>query len=280
MTQRATTKASTTSICPSSGDTESRSGVTRDSPHGWGPITIWDLLEAVRRQWVVALVGVMLSVAGGYAAATVHGVWFEHAQVLLIAPQKSSKSNPLSAGSYSAAGLAGMIGRQVDHDGGGALAFSPTATIVDVGVRDGTWVRLRNRGSQWSPSFPEAELDVQVVGKDPERVRATMAATLARLNQVLHDDQVRLGVRDVDLLRSTLSPGNPPVSYQGSSRSRAVMAALILGFGLTVTSCVWINRWRDARRRRARKESRMRSGGDPRAQPAGAGANAEGVPVA
>ena len=220
-----------------------------------GPTSVWTTLAAVQREWIVAVVGLVLSLAGTTVALKAPGVYFEQARVTFIAPP-SPTGNQFSSDQGSLVAVAGLVSRQLDETGG-ALAFSPTATIVDMGIRDGVWVRLPNYGGQWTPSFQRAELDVQVVGQDPKRVEARFRETIDRIRTTLRDGQLEVGARPANkLIECAVTPESPPIYYQQGSGSRAAAAAFFLGLALTLVVTVLVDR---ARRRRS---SAVRSRGN------------------
>lgn len=198
-------------------------------------MTVWQVANIVRRWWAVALLGLLATVAGTHAAVTAPGVYYEEATVVLIAPRLPGSPMAFHLGVSSLVSTAGLVNRQVDPESGGPLALSPKATIVDMGIRDGVWVRLPNEGGQWRTNFNREELDVQVVGENPEEVRSRMASTLDRIRTALREGQLAAGAPEDQLIEMTVTPHTRPILYRRGSSVRAGVAALALGFGLTLT---------------------------------------------
>lgn len=216
-------------------------------------MTVWDVIHAVRRQWALALVGILVTVAGVYAATTASGVYYQQVFVVFLPPDLGRETNALRYPGGSLVATAGLVGRQVSARPQGPVPVSTTVTIVDLGIRDGALARLPNTEaySQWSTNFNRPMLDVQIVGDSPERVRARMTLTLSEIRRTLREGELAAGAREDRLIRTVLNPPTPPVFYQRGSSSRAGVASAALGMGLTLTLAVVADRWR-SRRDRAR----------------------------
>jgi hypothetical protein len=210
-------------------------------------MTIWDVLSAVRRQWLLALAGIITTAAGVYAAGTTPGVYFQEANVVFFAPDLSGRANTYQLPPVVAA--AGLVGRQVSARPQGPLPVTTTVTIVDLGIREGALARLPNTNqyNQWANSFSQPMLNVQVVGDTPERVRARMTVTVSEIRRALRQGQLAEGARPDQLIGTVVNPPAPPVLYRQGSSSRAAAAALVLGMGLTLTLVVMADRWRGRR---------------------------------
>ena len=228
---------STTAVPVQSSDRSGRGRV--------GEITISSLAGAVRRLWPFAMVGIIATLAGSYAAAKAPGVYYEQAAVVFTAPNSQGNGSGSQFGSTGLVPAAAVVAKQIDEQG--PLALSSGATIVAVGIHSGVWVRLPNSGDQWSITFPQAELDVEVVGDDATHVQANMAATVAKIRGILREDQLSVGAPPNQLIYVTVSPPSPPLLYLRGSSARAGIAALALGLALTLTFIVMVDRWRGRR---------------------------------
>jgi len=105
-------------------------------------MTIWDVLSAVRRQWLLALAGAIATAVGVIAAGTTPGVYFQEANVVFLAPNQGGSANTYQLPPVVAA--AGLVGRQVSARPKGPLPVTTTVTIVDLGIREGALARLPN----------------------------------------------------------------------------------------------------------------------------------------
>lgn len=215
-------------------------------------MTVWTLVQVLRRRWPVALAGLFLSLVGTYLAASAQGVCYQQVTMMLVAPVGSPRENPFRSGPGSLVSVAGLVARHFPRSAG-PLDFSPSATIVDAGITDGVWIRQPNDGNQWVPSFQRAEIDVQVVGPDAPQVRARLAAAVADVRAVLRGSQLAVGAPPDRLIGAAMSPSAPPVFHLRGSSSRAAGGALVLGLGLTLVVTVSVDRRLTARSRPRRR---------------------------
>jgi hypothetical protein len=240
-----------------------RSGSSVEDLERGGVMTFWRFAAIVRRRWIVAVLGLLATLAGSYLAVSRPGVYYEEATVVFIAPQTVGSPAAFQLGTSSLVSSAGLVGRQVDRESGGPLALSPKASIVDMGTRDGVWVRLPNEGGQWRTNFDREELDVQAVGETPAGVHATMTGTLQRIKTALRQGQLAAGAPRDGLITVAVTPQTIPVIYRRGSTARAGAASLGLGAGLTAVFVVLLDRVATRSRRR------RRSGGLPGRWPKG-----------
>lgn len=224
-------------------------------------MTIWSLAGAVRRRWLVAVVGIIVTFAGCYVAVKYPGVYYEQTEMVFTAPAPAvADGGGSQLGADSLISMAGIVASQLNERGPMPLATG--ATIVGAGIRNGVWVRLPNDGDQWVSVFDQAELDVEVVGGNPNQVTANMAATVAKIRTTLLQDQLSVGARQNWLIKVSSNPPSPPVLYIRGSSARAGIAALLLGLALTLIFTVLVDRWRGrrtmtvSRQRQARSRSR------------------------
>jgi hypothetical protein len=111
-----------------------------------------------------------------------------------------------------------------------------------MGIRDGVWVRLPNGGGQWRTNFNREELNVQVVGRSPTEVHATMSTTLQRIKTALRQGQLAAGAPKDQLITAAVTPQVIPVTYRKGSTARAGLASLALGLGLTAVLVLLVDR--------------------------------------
>jgi hypothetical protein len=124
---------------------------------------------------------------------------------------------------------------------------SEDVTLSGEGIRSGSSVTLPNSGGQWANQYTQAELDVQVVGPTQSGVVAESSRLVGEINASLAAAQGDQHVDKHNLIRTQLSPPTAIVYRQSGSRSRAGIATLVLGCGVTAAAAAM------ARRRARRK---------------------------
>ena len=209
-------------------------------------MTIWDLPRAIRRNWPVALIGLLTSLCAGVWIAQRPGVYYEQTNVIFIMPATPDSGNALQNGSDNLIRTAGVVARLVTNDWSGPEPVSDSATLLGEGVRRGYSVRLPNAGGQWAYNFDKPQLDVEVVGTSPADVHATMTQVLARVNATLAGLQNSQGVRPSLQIETRLSPpaASASVQYVTGSRARAFAVTVVLELGLTLAAVFAMERWR------------------------------------
>jgi hypothetical protein len=230
-------------------------------------VTLWEVFAALRRRWVVAVVGLLVTISAGLYVKQVPGVYHQQVDVVFMWPAvpENQSENTFQYGTASLIKTAGVIARVVSDRSAGAQTTSDTATLVGQGVTHGYSVRLPNSGGQWAYDFEHPLLSVESVGTSPAEVRATTAAAVARINAELARIQREEGVAPGLMVRTRLSPPTPVMSYGTGSRVRALAVSQLLGFGLTVTLVVGVDR--AARRRAEIRAARARARGGQRSRP-------------
>src|SRR6266496_792258 len=109
-------------------------------------MTMWDLLEAVRRRWYATLAGVAATGMVALWVLMLPGVYDAQADVVFMWPQSQKNGNTFQFGSETLIKTAGVIGAIVSGEGAGVQVVSDTVTLVGEGVTHGYSVRLPNAG--------------------------------------------------------------------------------------------------------------------------------------
>ena len=206
------------------------------------------LLTAMVRFWYVTLAGVLLTVAAVLASQNSPGVYWTQFDVVLLPPAEPLYPNRLESPPFDMTSMAGVM--VVQFNGGVApqRTSSSDTTLYGEGVRDGSRVRLRDNGTQWSTLFNVPVIDVQVVGRSEQSVNRQAARITSRLRTILTQRQDQLGIQRAARITLTTAPTPPAVTHVVGSRSRAVLAIGLTGAALTTVALGWLER---RRRRRA-----------------------------
>lgn len=210
-------------------------------------MSVWELPRVLRRNWPVALVGIVTSLCVGVWVAHTPGVYYEQVNVIFLMPETPDSGNALQNGNDNLIRTAGVVARLVTNDWSGPEPVSDSATLLGEGVRRGYSVRLPNVGGQWAYNFDKPQLNVEVVGTTPAEVHGTMTRVLAKVNATLSNLQVSQGVRPSLRIQTRLSPPSSSVEYVTGSRARAFSVIVVLELGLTLAVLLALERWRARR---------------------------------
>ena len=191
---------------------------------------------------LVCAIGALLTFAFCYRALHKPGVYRAQVDVLFLPPASGVFPNALFSRPGGLVSIAGVVGKMVDSDSQSAHVVSPTVTLANQGIRDGSSVTLPDDGGQWTSNFDRAQLDVQAVGASPTAVEQTVTTLVAAINAKLSWLQDRANVASVNRIGTSLNPGQVQVYYEAGRRSRAVLATALLGLALTVVLAAYVRR--------------------------------------
>jgi len=205
-------------------------------------VTPWDVLSALRRRWYVTLSGAVATMLAALWVMMLPGVYHAQVDVVFMWPQGHQHANTFQYGSQSLINTAGVVAAIIAGSASGAQPVSDTVTLVGEGITHGYSVRLPNAGGQWAINFTSPVLDVQASGSSPAEVQGTLAAVIARINAVLHEQQAAEGVPRELMIHTRLSPPTPQLLYGKGSRVRALGATFLIGCGVTVAAALAADR--------------------------------------
>ncbi|MEU4653985.1 hypothetical protein AB0G32_08595 [Streptomyces sp. NPDC023723] len=214
-----------------------------------------DVAEALLRRWYVALLGLVLTAAGGWQVLHTAPRYLSSAVIVLKPPATGNQPNQLTNLQPPLATLSYGVIQQLESPAG-------QAELTKAGVRGGYRLIPRNSGTSATPQYLIPSVQVQA-----ERAGGAAADTaVQRVIDVYtrHVAAVQDAQRVAPRLRITpsvlVAPSAAPVL---GVRSRALAGTALLGLTGTFLAALWWDRY--ARRRR-------RNSPDPVRHP-------EGVPV-
>lgn len=147
-------------------------------------------------------------------------VYSARTAVILIGPQENFRPNPIENAPPDLPVVAALVVLRLNDGPTAPIAARTEATLYGLGTWQGTRVSLRNLGSQWSSSFGEPIIDIEVVGPTPEWVSGEIDRQVERATTELDRLQTEVGVGAEDRVSATLSSPRPDVFRVGSSRLR------------------------------------------------------------
>ena len=221
-------------------------------------LTLSQVIRAVTRQWVVVLIGLALTGIAAHQVAQAEQVYWTQTTVRFVpvADSPGIGGNTIVSNSESLIAFAGLVladlklGPAVDISGLGP-------NILDLGEDHGVWVRLPDGGGQWTNSFDEAFLDVQVSGPSAADVRRRTTQTI----DAIHDATARrLGNLATASVAMRPVPPTPVVTAARGSSKLALLASLVLGLAGTIGVALAVDALTgDLRRRRAARKPAIQS---------------------
>ncbi|HET9654072.1 MAG TPA: hypothetical protein VFP72_01875 [Kineosporiaceae bacterium] len=184
-------------------------------------------------QWVVAVLGLVLTAATLVSVMRMSGSYETNAYVVMLAPEDTG-ANAFIRGA-NLIDMAAIINRDLNGMHPPARPTTEDIPLSATGTYHGYSVRMTNSGNQWLSLFYKPELFVQVTGSSPEEVTIRLDALVRRIEDDLYARQAAFGTSPSLMIRTDLSPPNPAVSYVHGSKGRAGAAVALLGLALTLT---------------------------------------------
>ena len=201
-------------------------------------MTLRELLLAGARQWVVLLIGMGITVAGLMLAGRTERLYWSQTSVRFIPPNpvvQGVNANSFVSSTEALVAFTGLIAEDLNAPQGPSVS-SLGPNILDVGIYDGTWIRLPDRGGQWDHAFSEAMLDVQVAGHESEDVRARTNEAVQGIRRAVDARQLRMpAARRVTI---ELTPPTPTLLVGFASPRKPMALSGVLGLSLTVGAAV------------------------------------------
>lgn len=199
------------------------------------------------RRNAVVLFGAVATVVASLMVASVPGVYWARAELVLL-PPSDQVSRPETLGELSASGLtssysytltraAGVVESHLQSSGTARSKYgSPDVTLPDTGVLRGRSIVVPDSGDQWNWSFARQVLDVQVVDRDRTVVEQRMDGTLREIDDFLEVIQDKLDVPPEGRVRAVSIFGSRQIVYRDGESVRAILMTIVLGAFLTVAA--------------------------------------------
>lgn len=213
-------------------------------------MTLWELVRALIRNWLIVLIGVGLTAVSGLAAVAADEVHFTRTELVFLAPTSALYPNALRTQSEDIIITAGLVAKEVTGPGKVTKFASPDVTLVGLGVRDGWSLRLPDTGGQWATNFATQRLFLDIVGPTAEQVREQQRALIAQVDRELEAMQRAAGVAPVNDISMITAPESTTIYAVGVNKARALAMTALLGGGATIAAVVF----REFLHRRTRRE--------------------------
>ncbi len=200
-------------------------------------MTLRTLIVALRRHWPVTLLMVLLAIPVLAAIVTAPPTYTSRATVYFIQAPSSREPNVLGTTRSSVISTAGVVqraiqGRTTTH------VISDNLSLTDMGVQEGTSIRLPNSGGQWANNFETPALIVETVGQDPNQVQAKLTETLDAISGSLADMQRDAGAEPTTWITTKTEPSDLSVVAVSGSGKRALLYLSLLVVGVIASVVV------------------------------------------
>jgi hypothetical protein len=211
------------------------------------------VLGSLLRRWYVVVAGILLAVLVFGLFSRSSAVYESESTIVFVSPGEAPITGVDDNQTDSLVAFATLIQTQMNDSHTIARLASANATLFGAGIRQGYQVAVPNYGGQWQESFPNPDIDVQVVGPTAAWVQSTQNRLLDRIQKLTVSSQQKLGVPKDQWIVASLAAPNP-VQFVGASkgmRERGLLALLAVGFCLSACGATLLDR--ALRRRKARR---------------------------
>lgn len=223
------------------------------SEWGGGAVTVRGVLRATGRRWYVFLAVVLAFAALAVTFQRDGGSFFSHTTITFTLPMRPTLLPESGTNDLSVIAFASAVATSINEGKPVATYSSASAPYYGAGVREGVMVSLRNDGNQWMNSFPNATIDVQIVGRTQEWVADRQQAILRDILGVTRGQQSAATTPASERITAVIAPLSTEIFPVTASRSSQLLAGSALAIAaLIVASTAAVNTDRLVRRRRRR----------------------------
>ncbi|MGY3567068.1 hypothetical protein [Sinomonas sp. RB5] len=176
-------------------------------------------LRRFPRHWTPLVAAALVLAALVVAVKNPDRVYWAKTEVVFLYPGLAPVSTTFVRGTDALVNFAELVRLKVaerDQEGETVAAMSG-GTLSGAGFRRGVSVILPNMGGQWTKSYSEPRLSVEVVDTDPGRVRASMLIVLGAISSAARDLQIQVSTPRDAMVTVTTIPQSIEVVPEGPS---------------------------------------------------------------
>lgn len=211
---------------------------------------VLQFLAAVRRLWLVALTGTLLTVGWCAFLWTNPPAYWTRSEVIVADAGVSGEQSILRPTNFDLVGLVAAVERVANEGRPVTRYMSRDASLYGLGVREGVSVSMLNEGTQWVPIFRSAILVVETVASTPDAALAANHEAQARVEAIVEDIQEEAGVLSAQRAHAVPPVTDPVLLRVGGTRrgqAMALAASAAVGGALTAGAIVLLDRRRRCR---------------------------------
>jgi hypothetical protein len=213
-------------------------------------VSLREVIEVLRRQWRVLVIGVVLTGLLGWLAAHPQPTFKAVTVIALQPPQTPRHPNRLTDLRPSIALTAAMVTRRLSSQSGDARLRSQ-------GVQGNYAMAPRNSGTTQTPAYAIPSVEVSVTTNDRATALGSVTQLVTAFDAELTDLQKEWAVA-VDDRISVVVLAPPTALALLPVKSRALAGSALLGTMGTVMAALWRNRHMGRRRRALGRFARPR----------------------
>lgn len=199
-------------------------------------MTVRDILSAVGRRWYVFVAVMLVFVAMAYLMDRDGGGYYSSTTITFTLPQRPTLLPDSGTNDLSVIAFASAVATSVNEGKPVSTYSSAQAPYFGAGVREGVSVSLRNDGSQWITSFPNATLDIQIVGRTAAWVQERQTAIVNDIMSVTQGQQAATTTPEADRITAVVAPLSTEIMQISASRSAQMLALAAVALAGTIVA--------------------------------------------
>lgn len=196
------------------------------------------VVHAIRRRWYIPLVAVVGALAVFLLLARDSNIFTTRTSVSFLLPPGVSLLPENGTDDESIIAFAGVVAGELNQVHFGPRYASQDAPFYGAGLRQGVLVGVTDVGGQWTNNFSRAEIEIHIVGRDPEWVRETQQVILRQVDEITRRQQAEWADPDTKIL-TVVEPLTTRIYEVSPTRSSQAIAFLAL-FIAAVISGSWL----------------------------------------
>lgn len=198
---------------------------------------LYDVLSALGRRWYVSAAVLILVVAAFFTWHRVGGVWVATPVITFLRPGAQILEPENGLKDESIIGFASTVATQINQGHAPESFAADDAPLYGAGLRQGIRVSVPNIGGQWSTSYSDAEIIIQVVGTDRAWVESTERSLLRDVDLYAAAAQKEAGTSSKFQIVTSVMPLSTQLSHVVSGKQTTVEALGALLFAGLLVGC-------------------------------------------
>jgi len=198
-------------------------------------MTLREVLSAVGRRWYVLLAAVLLAVGAFFSWHRGGGVWVATPVVTFLRPGAHILTPENGLKDQNIISFASTVAQEINNGHAPESFAADDAPLYGAGLRQGVRISVPNVGGQWSTSYSDAEIIIQVVSTDRAWVESTQQDLLGKVGLIAAAAQNEAGTESADRITTTIMPLSTQIGRVTSGRSTTVEALGALLLAATIT---------------------------------------------
>lgn len=179
-------------------------------------MTASTFLGILLRRWYMVAFGLAVGLAALGAIRSSEPVFWTEADVTFVAPEREPAYWISGGSAMTLTEFADMVKRRVNQEAPSVDLGLTRGTLYGAGVQKGFSVTLPANGGQWSKTFSQPVLKIQVVDTSAERVNLVLADVLDRINNATIQLQNEATVK-ADRISTQTTPSQAEVIFGGGT---------------------------------------------------------------